>query len=422
MKITKTFKQKAIVLAISTFSVLSFVPTIANAQSGAMAWSVYDSTVDQTIKDKFDDKFKELNSNLKQWYSGLNETIKKVIDMGNVQVEQQATYQQTTDARARRAAADLRTMEDDETARPTLQKCVEVGRTSTRGGGGGVGSSGVSSSATAPGASGAAIAAAQTAAQQVETTRTTSSRLNQVLGGKTNLGTCVGTMKINGCGADGTHPGGDTDALSLYANVDTTKAKNVKSITVGNEGTTKVLSAANLSLDTKGVNVANSTMTHTIGMMPEKLTAQQATEASGYQAAWEVVKARSSFITAGLSNVIGWRTAMGKVPADWGAISGRYQEFFPEYATPTEPSYLEYMRLTAALENEKAMLNGTDTDPQAIAARAATLHNILLIRSMEKQDQVIGLLAAQLGQSINPVDRVRMENERQSFNSDKSVR
>lgn len=74
---------------------------------------------------------------------------------------------------------------------------------------------------------------------------------SKIIQGKNELGTCVGTIKINGCSADGTHPGADAD-VTLIANVDTT-SKNVPTISAGSEGQTKVLTAANVSIDKKGL-------------------------------------------------------------------------------------------------------------------------------------------------------------------------
>lgn len=390
---------------VSAAIMLGFFSTMSHA-----AWEVNDAG---------------LRTDMKQLLSGLNSTLQSGNNLANLQLKQQEMYQQTTDARFRRALGDMRTIDEDLNQMPTVEKCIEATRGRAMFGGGGGGSSGSPRTATAVGAAGAIAGVGQQFVVQQEVTRTQNAAVQQIVRGKSNLGTCVGTMKINGCSGDGTHPGADADVISWFANVDTTKAKNVPTVNAGSEGQTKVLTVANLSVDKKGVDIGASVLQRIIGIMPEKLTADQAKEASSYQAMWEIIKARASSITAAVANINGWRAAAPLNPtmqAYWSANADKYEAYFPDFARPTEPSQYELLRLMTMDMNEKASKVGEDTDPAALSAKALALQNILLLKSLEKQDYTLALLAAQLGQQLNPVDREVMNQERQRFASDKSVR
>ncbi len=399
-KIKKTILSSAVITGFALIG--SILPMQANAQ-----WLTYDQQVEKAI-------------------GGLIAKTDTGNNLTKTQIEQSSTYQQTTDARERRAIADTEIINKDMAAMPTIQKCAEVTRAQSVFGGGGSsgGGSGGGSprSSTAPGGAGAqADVGKQIALQQINT-KTKVGAVKQVLEGKSGLGTCVGTMKIDGCGGDGTHPGADRDAMSIYFNVDTTKAKNVETVSGGSAGSTKILTPANVSLDGKGIKIASNFISKLVGFMPESLSEAQAKEAGPYQAMWEIFQTRSSFVKASLTNVLGWRTAKVLSPeakSYWASKSSKYSTYFPDYNAPVgEPSELEFLRLLVQETNEEAMKNGED-DIIAIGAKSAALNNVLMVKSLEKQDFIIGLLAASLSAQINPVDKQVMETEKEKYSQSK---
>lgn len=369
-----------------------------------------------------------LRTDMKQLLSGINNTLESGNNLSNLQLKQQEMNQQIGDARFRRALGDMRTIDDDLAYMPTAEKCVEVTRARGifgRGPSGGGSSGGSPRSSTAVGAAGAMSSIGQQFNIQQEVTRTQNAAVQQIVKNKSSLGTCVGTMQINGCSGDGTHPGADTNMISLFANVDTTQAKNVPTVNAGSDGQTKVLTPANVSIDAKGVKIATSLMQRLIGFLPEKLTNEQAKEASSYQAMWEIINARSSIVSLASANILGWRASgpiSGNLKTYWDAKSSQYETYFPDFKRPEEPSQYELLRLMTMDMNEEAMKSGEDNSPAAIAARALTLNNILTLKSLEKQDYIMALLATQVGHQLNPIDRTLMQQERQRFSSDKNVR
>lgn len=362
-----------------------------------------------------------LRTDMQKLLSGLNSTIEAGNNLTNLQLKQNEMYQQTTDARFRRALGDMKTIDDDISYMPSIQKCVEMTRARAAFGGG----NGGNRTATAVGSAGAMATVGQQFAVQQELTRTKNAAVAKIIQGKNELGTCVGTIKINGCSADGTHPGADADVISLIANVDTTKAKNVPTISAGSEGQTKVLTAANVSIDKKGLDISSSVVQRLIGIMPEKLTANQAKEASSYQAMWEILKTRASSVSLAVGNVTGWRAATplnSYMQKYWDENASKYSSYFPDFAKPTEPSQYELLRLMTMDMNEKASKAGQDDSVESLTARGIALNNILTLKSLEKQDYIMILLATQLGNDINPINRNSMEAERNRFSSDKSIR
>lgn len=380
------------------------------------------STISQAAWEVKDDgaigALNTMRAEIKQLFSGLNSTVEAGNSLTNLQLKQEGIYQQTTDARFRRAMGDMKTIDDDLSAMPTLQKCVEVTRGRAvfggiSGGGGGGGS------ATAPGQRGAREMVSKNEVERKENTRTKVAAMESILAGKQNTGTCVGTMKILGCSGDGKFPGGDYEAISIFANVDTTQATGVESVS-NSEGTTKVLKPANFSITTEGSKVSAQFIQNMMGPLPEKLTSKQAAEAPVYQALWTVFNNRVSSGTLALKNVFGWRTAeplTGLSAKFWADSQAKYKEYFPGMTYPKEPSEYEMLKFVTQKEMDKALESGEDKSPEAITARASALNNILAMKQLEKQDYIMTLLAAQLAHSVNPINSALMESERAKFST-----
>lgn len=422
--------MKKLNLKITTIAVASALTIIAPTQS--FAWKIVYDPVNWLLN------YSEVAGTWKLVYESFmqglrqdatNTTIRAGNDLTTLQMEQDNALVQVDDARERRMYADQLTLEKDNALRPTIEKCVEITKVKTTFGGGGQqymasgGSlSGIRNN-TAPGPELARKVILAQMATREENTRTSLGGARAIIEGKQSLGTCEGTNPINGCTGEGSHPGADRNVLSWFGNVDKNQVRN-GSVTVNGEGKKTSLAIANFSLDGKGVAIAATNAANLVGVLPTKLTHEQAKKAPIYQSMWETFMNRQSAVSVAATNVSDWRTSQsldGAMSSVWnGKYKSLYQQYFPNLQAPANPSQIDFLKVITMDMYAKSSTEFETTDPATQAAINTSINNLLVMRQLEKQDVTNTLLASILAQQLNPLDTKIMENERMKVAADKN--